>query len=214
MFAGDLSQPNGQSQRPTSATEYFPEAWRSLAATRGTWRGETLVPVGKAYSGFTDEQLLRLDTWVRNDTVRRYGPVREITPEIVLEVSFDSLRRSARHKSGVAMRFPRIHWDKSLRKADTLETLERLLTQKASARARRTSTKNIASIRHREAQRKNIPIAELEIFASPALAKCRGSIPEGPLTSGVPDHRPAAGACASDPVRSTGAPARSEGGPL
>jgi DNA ligase-1 len=99
--------------------------------TFGAWRGDELVPVGKAYSGFTDEELRRLDQWVRNNTVRRWGPVREVTPQIVLEVAFDSVHRSTRHKSGVAMRFPRIHrirWDKPFREADTLETLEKLLT--------------------------------------------------------------------------------------
>ncbi len=99
--------------------------------TFGAWHGDELVPVGKAYSGFTDEELRRLDRWVRNNTVQRYGPVREVTPEIVLEIAFDSVHRSTRHKSGVAMRFPRIHrirWDKPFREADTLETLEKLLT--------------------------------------------------------------------------------------
>jgi DNA ligase-1 len=99
--------------------------------TFGAWRGDELVPVGKAYSGFTDEELRRLDLWVRNNTVRRWGPVREVSPQIVLEVAFDSVHRSTRHRSGVAMRFPRIHrirWDKPFRDADTLEALERLLT--------------------------------------------------------------------------------------
>jgi ATP-dependent DNA ligase len=99
--------------------------------TFGAWRGDELVPVGKAYSGFTDEELRRLDQWVRNNTVKRWGPVREVVPQIVLEVAFDSVHRSTRHKSGVAMRFPRIHrirWDKPFREAETLETLERLLT--------------------------------------------------------------------------------------
>jgi DNA ligase-1 len=98
--------------------------------TFGAWHGDELVPVGKAYSGFTDEELLLLDRWVRNNTVERYGPVRVVTPQIVLEIAFDSVHRSTRHKSGVAMRFPRIHrirWDKPFREADTLETLERLL---------------------------------------------------------------------------------------
>jgi len=99
--------------------------------TFGAWRGDELVPVGKAYSGFTDEELLRLDRWVRNNTVQRWGPVREVSPEIVLEIAFDSVHRSSRHKSGVAMRFPRIHrirWDKPVGEADTLEALERMLT--------------------------------------------------------------------------------------
>jgi ATP-dependent DNA ligase len=99
--------------------------------TFGAWQDDTLVPVGKAYSGFTDDELRRLDRWVRNNTVQRYGPVREVAPGIVLEVAFDSVHRSTRHKSGVAMRFPRIHrirWEKPFREADTLETLEKLLT--------------------------------------------------------------------------------------
>jgi DNA ligase-1 len=99
--------------------------------TFGAWRGDELVPVGKAYSGITDEELRRLDQWVRNNTVRRWGPVREVSPQIVLEVAFDSVHRSTRHKSGVAMRFPRIRrirWDKPFRDADSVETLERLLT--------------------------------------------------------------------------------------
>ena len=99
--------------------------------TFGAWSGGELMPVGKAYSGFTDEELRRLDRWVRNNTVRRWGPVREVTPEIVLEIAFDSVHRSTRHKSGVAMRFPRIHrirWDKPVREADTLAELEKLLS--------------------------------------------------------------------------------------
>jgi len=98
--------------------------------TFGAWRGDELVPVGKAYSGFTDEELRRLDRWVRNNTVQRWGPVREVSPEIVLEIAFDSVHRSTRHKSGLAMRFPRIHrirWEKPVREADSLEVLERLL---------------------------------------------------------------------------------------
>src|SRR5436190_15094365 len=70
--------------------------------TFGTWRGDALVPVGKAYSGFTDEELRRLDKWVRDNTVNRYGPVREVAPGLVLEIAFDSVHRSNRHKSGVA----------------------------------------------------------------------------------------------------------------
>ena len=99
--------------------------------TFGAWRDAELVPVGKAYSGFTDEELRLLDRWVRNNTVQRWGPVREVTPAIVLEVAFDSVHRSTRHKSGLAMRFPRIHrirWDKPFREADTLALLEKLLT--------------------------------------------------------------------------------------
>ncbi len=99
--------------------------------TFGAWRDDTLVPVGKAYSGFTDEELRRLDKWVRDNTTKRYGPVREVAPGLVLEIAFDSVHRSSRHKSGVAMRFPRVHrirWDKPFAEADTLETLEHMMT--------------------------------------------------------------------------------------
>jgi DNA ligase-1 len=100
--------------------------------TFGAWRGPELVPVGKAYSGFTDAELLLLDKWVRNNTIRRYGPVREVSPGLVLEVAFDSVHRSTRHKSGLAMRFPRVHrirWDKPFVEADTVASLERLMVE-------------------------------------------------------------------------------------
>jgi DNA ligase-1 len=104
--------------------------------TFGTWRsepeGDRLVPVGKAYFGFTDQELAQLDRWVRAHTVKRFGPVREVEPLLVLEVAFDSVHRSTRHKSGVAMRFPRVHrirWDKPATEADRLETLERMIVE-------------------------------------------------------------------------------------
>jgi DNA ligase-1 len=102
--------------------------------TFGVWRdgaeGPELVPVGKAYSGFTDEELHRLDRLVRNNTIESFGPVRAVEPRLVLEVAFDAVFPSARHKSGVAMRFPRIHrirWDKPAAEADTLETVKNLI---------------------------------------------------------------------------------------
>jgi DNA ligase-1 len=91
---------------------------------------EQLVPVGKAYFGFTDAELIELDRWVRNNTLERFGPVRRVAPMLVLEVAFDAIQRSPRHKSGIAMRFPRIHrirWDKPAAEADRLATLERLI---------------------------------------------------------------------------------------
>ncbi|MCC7272539.1 MAG: cisplatin damage response ATP-dependent DNA ligase [Alphaproteobacteria bacterium] len=94
--------------------------------TFGLWAGDILVPVGKAYFGFTDEELARLDRWVRNNTVRRYGPVREVAPGLVLEIAFDGVQLSGRHKSGLAMRFPRIariRWDKPAVEADRVEAL-------------------------------------------------------------------------------------------
>ena len=99
--------------------------------TFGLWReDEELVPVGKAYSGFTDQELVKLDRWVRNHTVARFGPVREVERGMVLEIAFDAAQRSQRHKSGVALRFPRVarlRWDKPAAEADRLETLMRLL---------------------------------------------------------------------------------------
>jgi len=103
--------------------------------TFGVWRagdgGEPeLVPVGKAYSGFTDEELLLLDRWIRNHTTETFGPVRAVEPGLVFEVAFDAVQTSTRHKSGVAMRFPRIHrirWDKPAAEAETLETVKRLI---------------------------------------------------------------------------------------
>ena len=103
--------------------------------TFGVWRTDTagerqLVPVGKAYSGFTDAELKVLDRFIRQNTVETFGPVRAVKPELVFEVAFDAVQRSARHKSGVAMRFPRIHrirWDKPAADADTLANIEALI---------------------------------------------------------------------------------------
>ncbi|HUK10587.1 MAG TPA: cisplatin damage response ATP-dependent DNA ligase [Stellaceae bacterium] len=97
--------------------------------TFGAWREGALVPVGKAYFGFTDEELVQLDRWVRAHTRERYGPVREVEPALVLEVAFDSVHRSSRHKSGLALRFPRIariRWDKPAGEADEVENLAKL----------------------------------------------------------------------------------------
>ncbi len=94
--------------------------------TFGLWRGDELVPIGKAYSGYTDEELTWLDRWIRNHTTARFGPVREVEKHLVLEVAFDAAQRSGRHKSGVALRFPRIariRRDKPAAEADRLETL-------------------------------------------------------------------------------------------
>lgn len=106
--------------------------------TFGVWTngedGTELVPVGKAYFGFTDDELAQIDKFVRNHTVNRFGPVREVVHEpsqgLVFEVAFEGLQRSTRHRSGVAMRFPRIsrlRWDKRPADADRLEALEKLL---------------------------------------------------------------------------------------
>ncbi|HVU65266.1 MAG TPA: cisplatin damage response ATP-dependent DNA ligase [Phycisphaerales bacterium] len=106
--------------------------------TFGVWRkteeGAELAPVGKAYFGFTDEELMQLDKYVRDHTYERFGPVRSVVASksegLVLEVAFEGIQRSPRHKSGVAMRFPRIHrirWDKPAAEADTMATLEAML---------------------------------------------------------------------------------------
>lgn len=99
--------------------------------TFGLWREDgELVPVGKAYSGFTDQELVALDRWIRNHTTARFGPVREVERGLVLEIAFDAAQRSQRHKSGVALRFPRVarlRWDKPAADADRLEALMRLI---------------------------------------------------------------------------------------
>jgi DNA ligase-1 len=109
--------------------------------TFGVWREDAngdraLTPVGKAYFGFTDEELKQIDKFVRDNTIERFGPVRSVKANkdfgLVLEVAFEGLQRSPRHKSGVAMRFPRINrirWDKPSREADELSTLERMLEE-------------------------------------------------------------------------------------
>jgi DNA ligase-1 len=106
--------------------------------TFGLWRGDELVPVGKAYFGFTDQELAWLDRWVRNHTVARFGPVREVEKALVLEVAFDAAQLSTRHKSGVAMRFPRIariRTDKPAAEADRLEALMALVENRPAENA-------------------------------------------------------------------------------
>jgi DNA ligase 1 len=115
----------GSGRRSSFYSDYTFGVWRTAAD------GSTdLVPVGKAYSGFTDDELRRLDKWVRDHTTSSFGPVRAVEPGLVLEIAFDAVHASARHKSGVAMRFPRVHrlrWDKPAADADTLETITALV---------------------------------------------------------------------------------------
>jgi len=120
----------GHGKRSSYYSDYTFGVW-----TRGE-NGEELVPVGKAYFGFTDEELLQIDRYVRRNTTDRFGPVREIVhaPDqgLVLEVAFEGLQRSTRHKSGLAMRFPRIsrlRWDKPPGEADRLELLETMIAR-------------------------------------------------------------------------------------
>lgn len=115
--------------------------------TFGLWRpdgagGEELVPVGKAYSGYTDEELGWLDRWIRNHTTGRFGPVREVEKSLVFEVVFDAAQRSTRHKSGVALRFPRIariRRDKPAAEADRLEMLMAYVSGEAEEEASRSA---------------------------------------------------------------------------
>ncbi|MDE2283232.1 MAG: cisplatin damage response ATP-dependent DNA ligase [Hyphomicrobiales bacterium] len=120
----------GHGKRSSFYSDYTFGVW-----TRGA-DGDELVPVGKAYFGFTDEELIQIDRFVRRNTVDRFGPVREVVHQpdegLVLEVAFEGLQRSTRHKSGLAMRFPRINrlrWDKPPGEADRLERLEAMLAQ-------------------------------------------------------------------------------------
>jgi DNA ligase-1 len=100
--------------------------------TFGCWTTDgQLLPVGKAYFGFTDEELRWLDRWIRAHTIERFGPVREVEKSLVLEVAFDSIHSSTRHKSGLAMRFPRIsriRTDKPADEADRIATLEAMIS--------------------------------------------------------------------------------------
>ncbi|WP_075214918.1 cisplatin damage response ATP-dependent DNA ligase [Mongoliimonas terrestris] len=120
----------GHGKRSSFYSDYTFGVWREAAD------GRELVPVGKAYFGFTDEELKTIDKFVRTNTVNRFGPVREVTHTaetgLVIEVAFEGLNRSTRHKSGVAMRFPRVarlRWDKRPAEADTLQTLLALLPE-------------------------------------------------------------------------------------
>jgi DNA ligase-1 len=104
--------------------------------TFAVWDGDTLVPFAKAYSGLTDAELREVDRWIRRNTIESFGPVRSVTPELVFELAFEGIQASPRHKSGIAVRFPRIarmRPDKPAREADTLETIRALLVAHAGA---------------------------------------------------------------------------------
>jgi len=136
----------GHGKRSSFYSDYTFGVWTAGAA------GEELVPVGKAYFGFTDAELAEIDKFVRDNTVNRFGPVREVVHDndrgLVFEVAFEGLQRSTRHKSGIAMRFPRIsrlRRDKHPRDADRLETLEALLER--GIRSRETDAGGRAALR-------------------------------------------------------------------
>ena len=110
----------GSGKRASLLTDY----------TFGVWHDGELVPVAKAYSGLTNEEIAEMDRWIRRHTVERFGPVRHVEPVHVFELGFEAIAKSARHRSGVAVRFPRmLRWrkDKSANEADTLDALKALL---------------------------------------------------------------------------------------
>jgi DNA ligase-1 len=103
--------------------------------TFAVWEGDELVPIAKAYSGLTDEEIRRVDAFVRNNTTDRFGPVRAVKPELVFELAFEGIQSSKRHKSGIALRFPRMaRWrqDKRPQDADHLSALQALLSTPVS----------------------------------------------------------------------------------
>jgi DNA ligase-1 len=98
--------------------------------TFAVWRGDELVPVAKAYSGLDNDEIAKLDRWIRRHTTDRFGPVRQVEPLQVFELAFEGISASTRHKSGVALRFPRIaRWrsDKQPADADSIEQVKALL---------------------------------------------------------------------------------------
>ena len=112
----------GSGKRASLLTDY----------TFGLWHHGEIVPVAKAYSGLTNEEIAELDRWIRRHTVERFGPVRHVEPVHVFELGFEAIARSTRHRSGVAVRFPRmLRWrkDKPAGEADTLEALTALIDQ-------------------------------------------------------------------------------------
>jgi DNA ligase-1 len=103
--------------------------------TFAVWDNGELVPFAKAYSGLNDEEIRRVDAFVRRNTVEKFGPVRRVKPELVFELAFEGIQESPRHRSGIAVRFPRMaRWrqDKPATEADSLETLRALLRARVS----------------------------------------------------------------------------------
>jgi len=110
----------GSGKRASLLTDY----------TFGVWDEGELVPVAKAYSGLTNDEIVEMDRWIRRHTVERFGPVRHVDPTHVFELGFEAIARSSRHRSGVAVRFPRMRrWrrDKTAAEADTLESLTAMI---------------------------------------------------------------------------------------
>jgi DNA ligase-1 len=98
--------------------------------TFSVWKEGELVPVAKAYTGLSDAEIRKIDRWIRQNTLDSYGPVRVLKPELVFEIAFEGIQESRRHKSGIAVRFPRVlRWrmDKQAEEADSIETVRALL---------------------------------------------------------------------------------------
>ena len=124
----------GHGRRASLYTDYTFAVWDQSE------EGRRLVPFAKAYSGLTDEEILEVDAIVRRTTTEKFGPVRSVAPTLVFELGFEAIQRSPRHKSGIAVRFPRmLRWrvDKPVEEADTLSSLTSLL---GDAEKRRTAT--------------------------------------------------------------------------
>jgi DNA ligase-1 len=116
-----IAAQRGHGKRASLYTDY----------TFGVWDEDRLTPIAKAYSGLTDDEIRKVDAFIRRNTVEKFGPVRAVTPELVFELAFEAIQHSSRHKSGIAVRFPRIlRWrlDKPPAEADTLESLRSLLS--------------------------------------------------------------------------------------
>ncbi len=168
----------GHGKRSSYYSDYTFGVWT------GSHGGEELVPVGKAYFGFTDEELLQIDRFVRRNTTDRFGPVREVVHKsdqgLVLEVAFEGLQRSTRHKSGIAMRFPRINrlrWDKPPGEADRLERLETIITQIERGRASWAVGARYHRLRCRSAAAASAtcpPCSRWSVRCSPAMC-CRAA---------------------------------------
>jgi len=116
-----INAQRGSGKRASLYTDY----------TFGVWDDAgNLIPFAKAYSGLTDAEIREVDAFIRRNTLEKFGPVRTVKPELVFELAFEGIQRSSRHKSGIAVRFPRIlRWrhDKPIEEADTLETIRALL---------------------------------------------------------------------------------------
>ena len=98
--------------------------------TFALWDQDRLVPFAKAYSGLTNEQIARVDRWIKENTTQKFGPVHEVPPQLVMELAFENIQESSRHKSGIAVRFPRIlrwRYDKKPEDADRLDQIKQML---------------------------------------------------------------------------------------